>query len=341
MTKRSPTARPTAERIPREPVGPLATTVIEELSTWLAGLGYSPGSAIGIVNLAKRLSVWMRDAGANVGDIDEGLLARFDRAERARDIVCTTVTQASGTFRRFLADAGYLVRISASATGPAQSEIASWRSWMLSYLGLVEKSADAHCRYASGLIEVITDDSSVLWRRLDTGVINAFVADSGRPYSLATRADIVSAVRCLLRWALSTGRLDTDFSAGILRTARHRRCLPRGVSPEQVAALLGACDLATVVGVRDRALVILLNRLGLRAGEAARLTLDDIDWVHGCLRVTGKGREHILPLPEDVGTAVEAWLRVRPEALDRAVFECVNPIWPHCDALIWPHPRHV
>src|SRR5699024_3883876 len=97
---------------------------------------------------------------------------------------------------------------------------------------------------------------------------NTLVADSGRPYSLATRADIISAVRCLLGWALSTGRLDTDFSAAILRTARHRRCVPRGVASEQVAALLGACDLATVVGARDRALVILLNRLGLRAGEA-------------------------------------------------------------------------
>ena len=61
-------------------------------------------------------------------------------------------------------------------------------------------------------------------------------------------------------------------------------------------------------------------RLGLRAGEAARLRLDDIDWASGHLRITGKGREHSLPLPVDVGQALQAWLRLRPPALDRAVF---------------------
>jgi integrase len=65
---------------------------------------------------------------------------------------------------------------------------------------------------------------------------------------------------------------------------------------------------------------MILVRLGLRAGEAARLRLDDIDWASGHVRVTGKGRQHTLPLPVDVGQALEGWLRLRPPALDRAVF---------------------
>ena len=107
---------------------------------------------------------------------------------------------------------------------------------------------------------------------------------------------------------------------GILKPAGTRRSLPRGVGTEQVAALLGVCDPATALGARDRALVMILVRLGLRAGEAARLRLDDIDWASRYLRVTGKGREHSLPLPVDGGQALEAWLRLRPPALDRAVF---------------------
>lgn len=66
--------------------------------------------------------------------------------------------------------------------------------------------------------------------------------------------------------------------------------------------------------------MLILVRLGLRAGEAARLSLDDIDWRSGRLKVTGKGREHTLPIPVDVGQALTAWLRLRPDALDRAVF---------------------
>jgi integrase len=160
----------------------------------------------------------------------------------------------------------------------------------------------------------------VEWGRIDAAIVNAYVAERGRPYGVVARAHIVGSVCCLLRWALSTGRLERDLSAGILKPAGTRRSLPRGVDVDQVAALLGVCDPATAIGARDRALVIVLVRLGLRAGEASRLRIDDIDWPNGLLKVTGKGREHTLPLPVDVGLALEAWLRLRPPALDRAVF---------------------
>lgn len=158
------------------------------------------------------------------------------------------------------------------------------------------------------------------WGRIDASIVNAYVAERGRPYGVVARAHIVGAVRCLLGWALSTGHLDRDLTAGILKPAGTNRSVPRGVDAEQVATLLAVCDPATAIGARDRALVLVLVRLGLRAGEAARLVFDDIDWVSGQVRVTGKGREHVLPLPVDVGHALEAWLRLRPTALDRAVF---------------------
>jgi len=129
-------------------------------------------------------------------------------------------------------------------------------------------------------------------------------------------------MRSLLRWALATGRVDRDLSRGILRPRATRATLPQGLTPGQVDALLAAASPATRVGVRDRAVVIALSRLGLRAGEAAGLTLDDIDWAAGRLTVIGKGQRRLtLPLPADVGQALVAWLRVRPEdAQDRAVF---------------------
>ena len=69
--------------------------------------------------------------------------------------------------------------------------------------------------------------------------------------------------------------------------------------------MCAACDAATAVGARDRAIILLLARLGLRAGDVRHLCLTDIDWAHGRLRVMGKGRcETWLPLPQDVGDAV-------------------------------------
>lgn len=323
MTKRSPAARPHADRIPRVAMGPLAPRVLTECSEWLAAQGYSPRSAAGIVNLLGRLSQWMQGVGAEVDEISEEMLDRFVVAERSREFVCVTVKTSMSTMRRFLTDAGYLgvTDVDDGPVTPAQATVAEWCSWMRDQRGLSEKTIAARCHYAAGLLDVITArDGSVEWGRLDAPAVNAYVAERGRPYGVVSRAHIVDAVRCLLRWALSTGRLDRDLTAGILKPPGTRRGLPRGVGAEQVAALLAVCDPATVIGARDRAVVMILVRLGLRAGEVARLNLDDIDWANGRLKVSGKGREHALPIPVDVGQVLAAWLRLRPAALDRAVF---------------------
>ena len=323
MTKRSPTARPYPVRVLRVPVGPLAPVVLGECSQWLRAKGYSAGSASAVVNLLQRLSMWMDTVGAAVVDIDEELLERFVTAEGSQDRPCVSVKGSIGPARGFLASAGYLraAEVNEGQLTLTQTAVMDWCSWMRTQRGLTEKSIAAYRYYAAGLLDEVTAvDGSVLWDRLDASIVNAYVAERGRPYGIAARAHIVGSVRCLLRWALSTGRLDRDVTAGILKPPGTKRSVPRGVAAEQVAALLAVCDPAMVIGARDRALVLILVRLGLRAGEAARLMLDDIDWVSGHLRVTGKGREHVLPLPVDVGQALEAWLRLRPPALDRAVF---------------------
>src|ERR1043165_1186759 len=81
-----------------------------------------------------------------------------------------------------------------------------------------------------------------------------------------------------------------------------------------------SCDTGTAVGLRDLAMITLLARLGLRAGEVTGLMLDDIDWRAGEIAVTGKGRRsERLPLPADAGQAVAAWLSGgRPEPFEGA-----------------------
>jgi integrase len=99
--------------------------------------------------------------------------------------------------------------------------------------------------------------------------------------------------------------------------------LPKALGRDQVAALLTSCDRATSTGCRDFAILTLLVRLGLRAGEVAALALDDIDWRRGEISVRGKGRRHDrLPLPGDVGQAIVDYLRhARPgTAHGRTVF---------------------
>ena len=84
--------------------------------------------------------------------------------------------------------------------------------------------------------------------------------------------------------------------------------LPKSLAPEQVMAILASCDRETLSGRRNYAILLLLARLGLRAGEVTALTLDDFDWHEGIVTVPGKGqRREPLPLPHEVGEALAIW----------------------------------
>ncbi len=98
--------------------------------------------------------------------------------------------------------------------------------------------------------------------------------------------------------------------------------LPKALTAEQVESLLLCCDQSTATGQRDHAILLLLARLGLRAGEVVAMTLDDIQWETGLLTVRGKGLRHeTLPLPQDVGEALAHYLRYRrPQCTTRRVF---------------------
>jgi integrase len=103
-----------------------------------------------------------------------------------------------------------------------------------------------------------------------------------------------------------TGTVPVSLAAAVPSVAGWRLSgLPKGLEPGQLRILLGACDRRTPTGRRDYAIMLLLAWLGLRAGEVARLGLDDVDWRRGEIAVFGKGnRAERLPLPAEVGVAI-------------------------------------
>jgi integrase len=139
---------------------------------------------------------------------------------------------------------------------------------------------------------------------------------------------IVCALRSLLRWLHLTGAVPVPLAAAVPSVAGWRLSgLPKGLEPSQLRSLLVACDRRTPTGLRDYAIMLLLARLGLRAGEVACLGLDDIDWRRGEIAVLGKGnRAERLPLPAEVGAAIAGYLRRgRPDtAQGRSVFVRVH-----------------
>ena len=291
---------------------------------WLTDQRYSPRTIPQIVNVALWLSAWMDDRGVALAAVDDGLLDQF----RAGFVLGTpgraTVLGRLPIVRRYLLDPhSRSPRMPGPVdVGPARRELDACALWQREQSGISEAVIRNRRHWVSAFVATLLDEGTGGWGEVDVAAVNAYIAARGKGYAPASCSLLVSAMRSLLRWALVTGRIDRDLNHGIRRRRATRATLPRGLTPAQLDALLAATDAATRVGVRDRAVLITLARLGLRAGEAAGLMLDDIDWAAGRLSVVGKGEHRLaLPVPADVGQALVAWLLARPtNAHDRAVF---------------------
>jgi len=176
--------------------------------------------------------------------------------------------------------------------------------------------------YARSFLQMRFGESEPDWSALSAEDVADFIRVKAATVSTSLPA---TAVRALLRYLATTGavRRGLDGAVPAIRRWKHAS-LPRHLTAEQTEDVLGRCDEGTLIGKRDRAILLLLVRLGLRAGEVAGLTLDDIDWRHGHLlvRATKSRRERKLPLPDEVGRAIVSYLRCeRPHrSHNRAVF---------------------
>ena len=142
-------------------------------------------------------------------------------------------------------------------------------------------------------------------------VVGFVTAESGR-MKVASAKATATRLRSFLRFLPVRGMTASSLVGAVPSVAWSRLAsLPNGLQPAQVAALLGSRDRASAIEFRNYAILVVLARLGLRAGEVVGLRLEDIEWRAGELLVRGKGsRIDRLPLPVDVGEAIAAWLLV-------------------------------
>jgi integrase/recombinase XerD len=188
--------------------------------------------------------------------------------------------------------------------------LASFGHYLRDQRGLSATTVEAYQNYARVCTGMWWPDGIVAPAELGAAEVIAVVRSSVgvmRPPSLRC---MVTALRALLRFFHATGRTSRSLVEAVPAMASWpRTALPAPVSAGVAARLVASCDAATVAGRRDAAILIMLTRLGLRAGEIAALTLDDIDWRAAELRITGKGgRVGSLPLPADVGGALASYL---------------------------------
>lgn len=302
-------------------------------AAWLLERGYRPRSVRVQLRLLADLSGWLaahdREPAALTGD-DVELFLR-DRRERVVDL---TGARALGPLLSYLRGLGAVAERLRGVETPVERLLAAYREYLQRERGLAIATVAGLERVARlFLLErgVPLEDALA---RLSAGEVTEFVmaqCASGR-FAAVSAKNVTGGLRSLLRFLHLAGFTPVALADAVPSVAGWRLAsLPRALDSDTVARLLDSCDKATVTGRRDLAILTILARLGLRAGEVAKLCMEDIDWRAGELTIRGKGATtERLPLPHDVGVPLVAYLRDgRPSCALREVFLPVHaPITP-------------
>ena len=309
--------RPSRVRV-RGPLEPFACGFREEL----ARQGYTLHSASNQLQLMAHASRWLASRGLGVGELTPGRVEEFLAARRSEGYTLWLSTKAMTPVVAYLRGVGVVPtpRPVGPAT-PAEELVERYRVYLVQERGLAASTVTSYVHVAGLFFSARSPEGELDLECLSAGEVTDFVLAECATRKIGSAKYVVCGLRSLLRFLFVSGHVATQLDAAVPKVAGWRLVgLPTAFGHHEVTRLLASCDQRSTFGRRDFAVLTLLIRLGLRAGEVAALELDDIDWRAGEVTIRGKGRrEERLPVPVDVGDAVVGWLRRgRPDC------ECSN-----------------
>lgn len=308
--------------------GPLAPH-IDGFWSELLRRGYPPSTARVLLHLAAHVSRWLEDRGLDVHDLTSERVTQFARHRRRQGYVHYRAPRSVEPLLGYLRGLGAAPPPTRRPDTPVDRFVRAYTEFLAVERGLGASTIRGSTDFARHFIEAefgADGFNGAVWRTLNAARVIGFVSRRFRRSSPAKCQRTVTHLRSLLRYLHVQGQLARDLAGCVPAVAGWRLAsLPKGLEPAQVEQLLATCDPRSLAGVRDRAVLCLLVRLGLRAGEVAALQLADVDWRAGEIVIRGKPRrETRLPLPADVGKAIVTYLRRRPQTHIRAVFLCAR-----------------
>lgn len=274
--------------------------------------------------ILAHLSYWMEGGGIEVGELSSTLIEEFVAQRRKEGYRDWLSVSAVGPLRGYLRRLGVAPELEVAVpSGVDDGLLEDYSRYLVVERGLTPIVVRKYCRLAREFLAGVTQPGVPDLSRLSAAAVTDYVVTGCARRSPGSAKWLVTALRSVLRYLFLAGYIDHQLSLAVPTVANWGAgSLPRGISAEAVAALSASCDGDTVIGLRDRAILVLLARLGLRGGEVAALELRDFDWWAGEVSVPGKGsRRDRLPLPSDVGEALVAYLQAgRPRVRCRKVF---------------------
>lgn len=278
--------------------------------------GYAKASAVRYLRAAAHLGCFVQREGGGL-DIDCNTLDTFGRHLRRcrcphfkRGKIGYHSRFGAKLFHRHLVGKGTCPNEPVRGAPADPVLVAAFRDWFRTHRGVKDPTLRQYARGAADLLQTLGDDVG----QWDAPAVRGFLLERARQCGAPTTQKLITSLRAFLRFLNFRGESRDDLALAIPAVAHWRLArLPRCLSAEEVNRLIAACDGPDLGQLRDRAMILMLARLGLRAGDVAHLRLKDIDWNSGTLQVMGKGRYQVrLPLPQDVGDALLRYLECRP-----------------------------
>lgn len=292
----------------------------------LARMGYTPLTAASQLRLVAHLSRWLAAEGLDTTALTVPTVERYFADRRSAGYANERTSAALGPLLGYLRGLGAApVAVAASPATPAGQLLARYKAYLITERGLAASTGELNARLLRPFLDehAARHGGRLELKELTAGDVTSFVLGQSARRSRSVKR-VVSALRSFLGFLHVEGLIGQPLAQAVPSPPGWTLAgLPRALPGSQVAALLASCDANRPAGQRDLAILTLLARLGLRAGEVASLRLEDIDWRRGELVVRGKARRtDRLPLPADVGEKIASYLRDgRPGSAGcRAVF---------------------
>jgi site-specific recombinase XerD len=311
---------------------------LEGFAQELSQAGYAEITARGHLRSAEHLCHWTGREGVPISALDRGLVEDFGHHLGRCDCAEYGHTQKQKLKKGVNLFFGYLQRCAAVATPPhavvpVSPLFASFAEWMRRHRGTCDITLTDYGRPIRALLESLGEDPG----KFEAQSLRRFVLENSQASGWGAAKRCTTALRMFLRFLIAEGKCSAHLLGSIPVLAHWRlSSLPRYLQPGQVEQIISSCPTTTAMGRRDRAILLLLARLGLRAGDIVELRLGDIDWRQAWIQVCGKGRSRArLPLTQEVGDAMAGYITDgRPPADTQTLFlrslAPVGPFRSHC-----------
>lgn len=293
----------------------------------LVALGYNRWSQRRLHSAAEHFGLWLRASRIGWHEVDASVVERFVRHDcgcaegRKRGAIGRTGIQrrrlGATKFIAFLKTNGV---VALPVVQPSREPVAeAFGDWLRQHRGATERTVETYVFIAARFLPELGSDPAFY----DAATLRRIVLDQPAHFARSSVRRAATVLRSFLRFQAASGRCRPELQHAVPSVTPYRlSTLPRYADPATIERIISACSTDTPARIRDRAIILLLARLGLRAGDVWLMRITDIDWRQGLLRVHGKGRRSIrLPLPQDAGDAIAAYMdKVRPVIAEERLF---------------------